>query len=82
MTPPIRDMLPHDPSPASGLFFNLRQGERAWLSGADTDGTKLTESMVVVEYLDAKYPDQGSKLIPTDAAQAAKVQTACLHSFF
>ena len=48
---------------------------------ADTDGTRLTESIVVVEYLDAKYPDQGSKLVPADATQAAQVSDIVLHRF-
>ena len=34
---------------------------------------KLTESAVVVEYLDTAYPDAGPKLFPTDAVLLAKV---------
>lgn len=34
---------------------------------------KLTESAVVVEYLDTAYPDAGPKLFPKDARLLAKV---------
>ena len=43
------------------------------VAGADTDGTEVTESLVCIEYLDAKYPDSGVKLLPANAAHAAKV---------
>lgn len=39
---------------------------------ADGD-LKLTESNVVVEYLDAAYPESGARLIPTDARNLAQV---------
>ena len=38
----------------------------------DTDGSKVTESSIVVEYLDARYPEHGTRLVPADAAKAAK----------
>ncbi|KAK9812137.1 hypothetical protein WJX73_010215 [Symbiochloris irregularis] len=37
----------------------------------DVDGTKVTESQVVVEYLEERYKDQGTQLIPKVPAQAA-----------
>jgi glutathione S-transferase len=38
----------------------------------DSDGTKLVESNVIVEYLEQRYPEP--RLLPADAAQAAKVR--------
>lgn len=40
----------------------------------DSDGTQLTESSVVVEYLESKYKGKGTQLIPDDAALAAKAR--------
>ncbi|KAK9811100.1 hypothetical protein WJX73_002714 [Symbiochloris irregularis] len=40
----------------------------------DTDGTTVTESQVVVEYLEQRYKGQGTQLIPTDPAHAAKAR--------
>lgn len=40
----------------------------------DEDGTRVIESMVVVEYLDDKYPEQGQRLLPQAAADRAKVR--------
>lgn len=40
---------------------------------ADVDGTKVTESLVVVEYLEEKYKEQGTQLISSKPAHAAKV---------
>ena len=40
----------------------------------DTNGTKVTESSVVVEYLDAAYPDSGPRLVPSSPADAASAR--------
>jgi glutathione S-transferase len=38
------------------------------------DGFALYESVAIMEYLDARYPDSGSPLYPRDAAGAARVR--------
>lgn len=40
----------------------------------DTDGFGLTESRVVVEYIESKYKQSGTQLIPEHPALAAKVR--------
>lgn len=53
---------------------------KRWMCGcADTDGTQLTESAVVVEYLEQRYKGQGASLVPDDAGQAAKVGAGQTH---
>ena len=47
----------------------------------DTDGTKVTESSVCVEYLDAAYPDRGTRLVPKDPALAAKARERLLEKY-
>lgn len=46
-----------------------------WLYTADVDGTTVTESQVVVEYLEERYKDSGTQLIPNNPAHAAKVSS-------
>jgi len=41
-------------------------------------GATVTESMLTVEYLDAKYPEAGAKLFPNDPLQCFKVITAMI----
>ena len=44
-----------------------------------TDGDhKLTESAVMVEYLDKKYSKPGKSLLPDDAEQFGKVMLPCI----
>jgi len=38
------------------------------------DGSTVIESLLTVEYLDAKYPNSGTRLYPTDPAQSFKVK--------
>lgn len=53
----------------------------------DDDGTVVNESLAAVLYLDARYPDSGSRLVPPDARAAAPVlqrvfEVANLHAAF
>ena len=43
------------------------------LQPSDSDGTAVVESTVILEYLAQKYTANGVRLIPSDAALAAKV---------
>lgn len=40
----------------------------------DTDGTQLTESQIVVEYIESKYKNSGTQLVPDDPTLAAKAR--------
>lgn len=53
----------------------------------DDDGTVVCESLAAVLYLDARYPELGTRLVPADARAAAPVlqrvfEAANIHSAF
>ena len=39
------------------------------------DGTIIPESSIIIEYLDAHYPDRGTRLIPEDRDQARRARS-------
>lgn len=40
----------------------------------DTNGFKLVESNITVQYLDEKYGQDGARLLPSDPAERAKAR--------
>ncbi|EXF92706.1 maleylacetoacetate isomerase [Pseudomonas fluorescens HK44] len=57
-----------------GQQYSSEHRERSPIGGVpvlDADGTLLTQSLAIIDYLDSQYP--GPRLIPADALQRARV---------